>query len=84
MTTVEAILDRAAKEMADEIDWGILADLYLESGWTQVVVEDYTQKYRQGMADWIFDNIKGRKTGFKGRWLFERASDATWFRIRWC
>ncbi len=83
MNTVEEILDRAAKEMADEIDWGILADAYLESGWTEVVVDDYHRKYRNGMADWIFANIKGRKTGYKGRWIFKEAKDATWFRIMW-
>lgn len=79
----QEILDKAAKEMATAIDWEVLATLYLQDGWHEVVVEDYTQKYRDGMADWVFTNIKGSKTGYQGRWIFKRAKDATWFRMMW-
>lgn len=83
MTLEEEIIERAAKDMANEIDWSILADIYLDSGWTEVVVENYHRKYKDGMADWVFANIKGHKTGYRGRWLFKDAKDATWFRIMW-
>lgn len=73
----------AAKELADEMDWTIVADLCLENGWTEVMVDNYHRKYNDGMAEWIFENLKGDKTGYKGRWLFKQASDATWFRLRW-
>lgn len=83
MNVEQEIIDKAAKNLADEIDWGILADIYLSSGWTEVVVSNYTQKYRQGMADWIYENIKGHKTGYRERWLFKDAKDATFFSLRW-
>lgn len=83
MTLEEEILEKAAKDLADEIDWTILSDMYLADGWHEVNVANYHQKYRTGMADWIFKNIKGPKTGMRGRWLFKQAKDATWFRLMW-
>lgn len=83
MTIEEEIIAKAAEEMATEIDWEILADIYLGDGWHEVNVQDYTEKYRAGMADWIFANIKGCKTGLRGRWLFKNGKDATWFRMMW-
>lgn len=82
-TEIDQAVTRAAKELADEIDWQILAETMLKAGWTEVQVDDYTQKYRDGMASWIFNNIRGNKTGMRGRWLFESPADATWFRLRW-
>ena len=83
MSLEEEMINRAGKELADSIDWGFLADLYLDIGWEEVHVSNYTDKYRNGMAAWIFTNIKGNKTGRAGRWLFENGKDATWFRLMW-
>lgn len=76
-------IDNAGKALADEIDWNILANELINDGWAEVYVDNYHCKYRDGMAEWIYDNIKGNKTGFRGRWLFKSASDANWFALRW-
>jgi hypothetical protein len=83
MTTQDEIISRIAKDMADEIDWEILADIYLKNGWTEVILKDHWRYNLIEVDRWNKANCKGPATGYKNRWLFREAADATWFTLRW-
>jgi len=46
MTLEEKMLKRAGQELADEIDWGILSTLLIESGWTKLIRKPFASKGR--------------------------------------
>jgi hypothetical protein len=78
------IMDQAAKNMADDIDFEVLNTLLCEdNGWTRVVLRPMTWEDGLEIDGWVEQNVKGK---FRTRglvWVFERPSDASWFTIRW-
>ena len=90
MKTSKAIIDdlaeQAAKSMADDIDFEILNDMLCmgDDPWTRVVLKPMSWEDGLEIDQWVEQNVKGK---FRTRglvWVFERASDASWFTIRWC
>ena len=83
MSVEDEIMTRVAKDMANEIDWELLTSVFIKDGWTEVVLTDYWRYNLVEVDRWCKDNCKSKVTGYKGRWLFKEAADATWFMLRW-
>lgn len=81
---VDEAVKRAAKEMAEEIDFQVLANLYKESGWTEVEFNPHVEDIlAYKIQNWMRDTLKGHYTSRGKRWLFENKQDAAWFILRW-
>lgn len=79
----DEILDMMAKEVAKEIDDGIMANIYMEIGWIKVEhnFKDIDQPYQ--IRQWLeLMNITEYQL-FGNVYLFEKAQDAEWFILKW-
>jgi hypothetical protein len=79
----EDMVDRAAKNMADDIDFEIMTTILLEGGWTKVVLEPMTWERGAEIDLWVHKNIKGKSHDRGLVWLFEDSKDAMMFSLRW-
>ena len=97
MNELKEILERAAKDMARQIDKELLDDLMIDvltsEGWSRTNVSPLSSEY--GMmkkpfedwysrtAEWVHLNANGDYKLLKGRWVFKDPKDATMFILRW-
>lgn len=79
----QEIIDAAGSRMAAEIDFEVLSGFLIELGWTKVVLKPMTMEDSYDIDDWIKQNIRGNHQTMGLVWVFERAEDATWFKLRW-
>ena len=79
----DEIIEKLAKEMAEEIDFDVLANLYQHDGWAEVNLsrEPSAQLYQE-MIKWCNEHALVYY-GRKKRWLFKDAKYATMFTLRW-
>jgi hypothetical protein len=86
MTLEEEMLNRASKEIAEEIDWGVMAGLLIEGGWERVTV-DFGPRMSESTAheikEWVRTQCHGQVKSRNKTWLFENSKDATMFILRW-
>ena len=91
----EEILDKIAREFAQEVDNDIIdtsmINVLKSQGWTET---DSNPAYGDGSivneidwyvstAEWIHINATGDYKLLKGRWLFENKHDALMFKLKW-
>lgn len=79
-------MDVMAKEIQEEIDWGIMLEIMRASGWTHVIMSwsarmDVTQAYE--IKEWCRANCTRNYKGRGADWLFESAEEAVMFKLRW-
>jgi hypothetical protein len=55
----EEMINRAGKQLADDIDFGVLTEILLESGWTKVVLSPMTSETSDAIDMWILKQCKG-------------------------
>lgn len=80
----QELIDKAAKMIQEEIDWGVLSAILISSGWTAVDAVITTRSNDPDIVDkWFAENIKGSHRSYNGHWFFENAGDAAWFILRW-
>lgn len=81
---IDEAVKRAAKEMADEMDFDVLATLFKESGWTEIEFNPHVEDLLgYEIHTWMKNNLKGHYQSRGKRWLFENKEDAAWFALRW-
>lgn len=88
MKDTENLMDQlareTAKEIAEEIDFGIIADMLVEVGWTKLYFEPLRGvEEAYDISAWIRHNCTGRVKSRGRTWLFEKEKDAVWFTLRW-
>lgn len=79
----DEMFDEIGKQIAKEIDDGIMSTMLVESGWTPV---NFTYKDRYHAVDvdfWLEDNCKGKWCRYNSDYLFADKKDAEWFILRW-
>ena len=79
----DEMMTRIANDMAREIDWGIMAGFCLTDGWTEVELDATIDYNLIQVEQWAKSNCKSNHLGYRHRWLFKEAADATWFTMRW-
>lgn len=91
------MLDRAGKQMAQDIDAEIINNIVIEmltkDGWTQTKVNPaYTdmgmssgrfEDWYVRTGEWVQKYAQGEYRLIKGQWLFKDPRDATMFILRW-
>ena len=77
------IIRQQAELIANSIDFQIVADMLVDSGWTQLTIEyGRGQKWHE-VTQWAEDNIDYQYQELAGVWIFESKKDATAFALRW-
>jgi hypothetical protein len=78
------IADDIAKQMREEIDWNIIADLSkTDGGWIEVIIPESNGHIADEMIAWINLNCKYSSKARWDRWLFLNQQDADWFKLMW-
>jgi hypothetical protein len=78
------ILDDISKQISDEVDFHVMADLLETIGWTSVKLK----RFRDGTEAvdimlWVETNCTGEWKNLGTRFIFEKQQDAEWFSLRW-
>lgn len=76
----EEITQTLGKEIAKEIDNGILYDLMKSYGWNEVTISGTVHA---DIIKWCVENCQGPFRQYNNHFIFEEAKDATWFALRW-
>jgi|694.fasta_scaffold03834_25 hypothetical protein len=81
----DEIAKTGAKEMQEEIDWGIMCDLLKEVGWVKIQTTWSTQSLEDAydLKNWCRSNLYGNYKGRGKIWLFEKEKDAIMFALKW-
>ena len=79
----DEIITKMGKQMSDEIDFSILADMLCELGWRRVILSPMTWEDGYAVDAWTAKHIKGNFETMGLVWVFEREDDANWFTLRW-
>lgn len=82
MTLEEELVERAAKNMSDDIDFEVISALLCDTGWTKVILQPMTTEQSQEVDQWI-DRCKGQVHTRGLVFVFEDARDATWCILKW-
>lgn len=76
--------DQVAKILQEEIDWEVLASVFVKSGWTMIDLERLTNRYHSiDIELWIEENCTGKHMKRGRTFVFEKKEDAEWFSLRW-
>lgn len=77
------IMSKLSKEIADEIDREVLAEIHgkmlVRDGWHLVQVKDW----RQIPDGWCAKHLKGDYKCYGHYWYFEESMDAMFFTLKW-
>lgn len=84
MSLKDDILDDIANQMSQHVDWNIMADMKILTGWTCIKLERYvSNEHAVDISVWIEENCQGRWDYLANKFLFERSEDAVAFSLRW-
>jgi hypothetical protein len=76
--------DRMAYQMQQEIDWGILADMFINMGWVKTTFDPYMESAKSNaMTNWLKDNCTGSYKTLGSQFIFEKEQDLIMFTLRW-
>lgn len=84
MTLEEEIQYKLSNQIAKDIDFQILAEMLVNSGWTKVVLQRGALPCTgPELHEWRQRNLKGEWKAHNNVWVFEKAEDAVVFTLRW-
>lgn len=79
----DEMADILAKEIAREIDDGIMSNILVETGWTPVEFYFKSNKHSVDTNEWLSQNCQDQWRRLGSFYLFENTKDAEWFILRW-
>jgi hypothetical protein len=83
-TLEEEMMDEIGKQIAKEIDDGIIANMLVETGWTPVHFTFKDSEQAVDIAEWLSETCEEDTYGRYGsEYLFKDKQDAEWFILRW-
>jgi len=84
MGLTEDILDDISNSIAKEMDWHIVADVLVSSGWTNIQVKRFRNNEEAVDINlWLEQNCTGEWKNLATRYIFKKKQDAEWFSLRW-
>ncbi len=76
--------DRAAKEMAEEIDWELISDMMVALGWTKVTLPRFrVSGATLDMNNWMHNECRYHWKHRANIWVFESQEEAALFKLTW-
>ena len=84
MKLEDQIVNDMMEELKQEIDFGVMSQLMVESGWHRVELEPFTSN-RQALdiTFWIEAHANGRFIKHGRTFVFEDSKDALMFMLKW-
>lgn len=80
----ESIADELAKQVAAEIDFGIMSEMMIAQGWHRVQLDYYkSNKEAIDIHCWAEDNAKGKFIKHGVVYVFQQKGDAINFALKW-
>ena len=80
----EDILDDISNSIAKEMDWHIIADVLVSSGWTNIQIKRFRNNEEAVDINlWLEQNCTGEWKNLATRYIFKKKQDAEWFSLRW-
>jgi len=80
----EDILDDMSNSIAKEMDWHIIADVLVSSGWTSIQIKRFRNNEEAVDINlWLEQNCTGEWKNLATRYIFKQKQDAEWFSLRW-
>jgi hypothetical protein len=84
MGLTEDILDDISNSIAKEMDWHIIADVLVSSGWTNIQIKRFRNNEEAVDINlWLEQNCTGEWKNLATRYIFKKKQDAEWFSLRW-
>lgn len=81
---IDELVRNAAKEFQEQMDFGILADLFKEDGWVEIKFNPRRSNVEaSAIKEWLEQNCKGNRMSLGDRWLFQNETDAVIFSLKW-
>ena len=82
---LDDMIDQAGKQMAEEIDFGVISDLLVESsGWSKIVLDTLGSNERAvDMKEWLHIECKKQWKHLGRIFIFESKDDAALFKLTW-
>ena len=80
------LMEKIAKDMAEDIDFEVMCGLMKDIGWTQIKIsrpKNITEGGAHEIKEWCRHNLTGNYKGRGQTWLFENSKDASMFVLRW-
>lgn len=75
--------DIIAKDMAREIDEGIMSSVLVQTGWTPVQFYFNSNEQAIDINEWLNNTCKDKWRRLGSNYLFEERKHAEWFILRW-
>lgn len=80
----DEIIREASLQMSKSIDFTILSDIMVESGWTKIVINYVSPTHSWvDIKDWVDQNCTDEHQEHMGIWLFKNKKDAIIFSLKW-
>ena len=84
MTLEEELIQQMSKEIQQEIDFGIISDMLVHSGWVKIELETLESSTNAvDVNEWLDINCKHKVSRLGRKFLFESSAEAEWFILRW-
>jgi hypothetical protein len=83
MAIIDDIEDEMARQLADEIDAELIADMLVAGGWTKVPLNFRDRYHSVDILIWVEDNCTGKHQRCGKYFVFQESKDAEWFMLRW-
>jgi hypothetical protein len=84
MSLEQQLMEKMSKEIAQEIDFGILSDLLVYSGWVKIELDTLENNNNAiDMNEWLDMNCKHKVSRLGRKFVFESSAEAEWFILRW-
>ena len=75
------MIDAAAKEMQRQLDFELLSSVFVESGWTKIILTPMSGEKSEAIDQWLDKECQGQYTTMGLIFVFERQQDAAMFAL---
>jgi hypothetical protein len=79
----DLLFEEIGKQIAKEIDDGILSTICIESGWTPVQFYFKNNNQAIDINEWLNETCEDKWARYGSDYLFKNKKDAEWFILRW-
>jgi hypothetical protein len=79
----DELMETLAKEIAQEIDDGVMLDILVKGGWTKVPYHFTNSNHAVDVMMWLDDTKRDNWQRLCGSFVFKNKKDAEWFMLRW-
>jgi hypothetical protein len=84
MNLEHELMEKMSKELAQEIDFGILSDLLVYFGWVKIELDTLEHNNNAiDISEWLVINCKHKVNRLGRQFVFESSAEAEWFILRW-